>query len=85
MDDAKKIFKIEIERKLSDFNSVKINTALVGEYVVLKGDLEVIDAKQFNTQNIEVYKTTDLSAIFEKDIHEVLYREMCEFEKKGSA
>ena len=32
MDDAKKIFKIENERKLSDFNSVKINTALVGEY-----------------------------------------------------
>ena len=84
MDDAKKIFKIEIEKKLSDFNSVKINTALVGEYIVLKGDSEEIDTKQFNTQNIEVYKTTDLSAIFEKDIREVLDREMCEFEEKGS-
>ena len=71
---------MKIERKLSNFGSVKINSAFVDEYAVLNRDSEEIDSKQFNTQNIEVYKTTNLNIIFEKNIRNVLDREMCEFE-----
>ena len=61
-----------------------MNTALTSEYVILKVDSEEVDTKQFNTQNVEIYNNSDLTEIFEKNIRQVLDREMSEFEEKGS-
>ena len=83
MSDAKVLFDEQIREVLLKFDSVKINAAIVAKYVIQKVGIEDrVDVKQFNTKNI--FKTTDLSDIFDEDMRQPLSQKMSEFQEQGS-
>ena len=84
MADAKIIFETQIRRVLEEFNSVKVNTSLTAKYTIEKADLVEVDVKQFNTKNVSIYKSTNLSRVFEEDIRKPLDEEMEDFQEVGS-
>ena len=84
MDDAKILLETQMKKLLRQFNVIKVNTALVTEYVIQKVDKEEINIKQFNTRNISIFTTTQVRKCFEEDIRQPLDRKMSEFEEQGS-
>ena len=66
------------------FFSIKVNTAISAEYIVQKADVEIdkVDVKQFNTKNVSIYQTTNLSDTFEEAFRQPLNTKMNEFEEQ---
>ena len=81
MSDAKVLFEEQIQKALLKFDSIKVNGAIVAKYVILKVGIEdQVDTKQFNTKNISIFKTVNLS----EDMRQTLSRKMREFQEQGS-
>ena len=54
-----------MRKALTEHQSLKVNTVLAAEYVIVKDDVEKTDIKYFNTKSHAIYSTTDLDEWFE--------------------
>lgn len=84
LNDAQSLFETKIKSALQEYNSLKVNAELAAEYIIEKSDSVSVDVKYFNTENVSIYKITDLVECFTENIKEPILREMEEFEERGS-
>ena len=85
MNDSKVLFEEQIKKVLIDVNSIKVNTMITAKYIIKKADVEdKVDDKHFNTKNIPIFQTTNLSDVFEENIRRPLDNKMSEFQEHGS-
>ena len=84
MKNAQAVFKSKIESSLKEYNALKVNAELAAEYVIQKSDSVRAEVKYFKTENVPIYKITDLKEYFELNIEQVIQREMDEFAERDS-
>ena len=85
MNDAKVLFEEKIQKVLLKFDSLKVNAAIIAKYVIQEvGIKDQVDVKQLNTKHFSIFKTANLSDIFEEDMRQTLSQKINEFQEQGS-
>ena len=79
-----KPFSSQVKSSLKEYNALKVNAELAAEYVIQKSDSVRAEVKYFKTENVPIYKITDLKEYFELNIEQVIQREMDEFAERDS-
>lgn len=84
MKDAEVLFKVEMKKCLQEYNSVKVNSEFIAEFIIQKSGEEKTDIKYFATESSVIFQSTILGLWFEDNIKEPLLKDLEEFQERDS-